>query len=207
MERKRIDAKRRSPAGAAVMRTSVTDALTQALFEVWAQTGYGALSLEAVARRAGAGKAALYRRWPSKLAMVCDRVEHVGLALALSPDTGTFRGDLRTALGALCHLLQHPLVRCILPDLHAEMNRSSELAKLLRGRLQTERRERGTSIVRRAVARGEIPAHTDPEMFNDTFGMLYWRVVVTAGRVDDDYLDALTDFLCAAVGPPEPASC
>jgi AcrR family transcriptional regulator len=52
------------PYGAAVMRPSVTEALTKALFEEWARTGYGALSLETVAKRARVGKAALYGRWP-----------------------------------------------------------------------------------------------------------------------------------------------
>lgn len=197
MERKRLD---RGPAGAAVMQPAVTEALTRALFEEWAEVGYGALSLEAVARRAGVGKAALYRRWPSKLAMVCDRVEHVGIALAFSPDTGSFRGDVRALRRALCALLQDPLLRRILPDLHAEMNRTPELGAIIRGRLQTERRECGAAIVRRAIARGEIPADTDPEMFSDTAGMLYWRIVATDGVVDEAYLEAFVDFVVRGVG-------
>ena len=70
---------RRLPSGAAVMQPAVTDALTKALFEEWAEFGYVGISLERVAQRAGVGKAALYRRWPSKLAMVVDRLEAVGI--------------------------------------------------------------------------------------------------------------------------------
>ncbi|RYZ59046.1 MAG: TetR/AcrR family transcriptional regulator, partial [Proteobacteria bacterium] len=58
---------RRAPSGAAVMQPAVTDALTRELFGEWAERGYAAISLERVALRAGVGKAALYRRWPSKL--------------------------------------------------------------------------------------------------------------------------------------------
>ncbi|THD53513.1 helix-turn-helix domain-containing protein, partial [Phenylobacterium sp.] len=52
--------------GAAVKRPQITDALARRFFEEWARVGYSALSLDAVARKAGVGKAALYRRWRSK---------------------------------------------------------------------------------------------------------------------------------------------
>lgn len=182
------------------MQPAVTAALTKALFEEWAQTGYGALSLGAVAKRAGVGKAALYRRWPSKLAMVSERLEKIGIELAVSPNTGSLFEDIRRLLGDLRRLLRHPLVRRILPDLHAEMIRSPELAAIIRGRLQKERRERGAAIVHHAIKRGEISAETDPEIVNDALaGMLYWRVIVTGGRVDSKYLDDLANFIVASL--------
>jgi AcrR family transcriptional regulator len=206
MKRKRSDDKRgepllsRIPSGAAVMQPAVTAALTKALFIEWARTGYGALSLEAVAKRAGVGKAALYRRWPSKLVMVSDRLEQIGIELAIAPDTGSLLGDVRNLLSALRRLLRHPLVRRILPDLHAEMVRSPELAAIIQGRLQRERRERAAAIVRRAIKRGEIRADIDVEMVNDAIGgILYWRMIVTGGRADNEYLDDLARFIVAAL--------
>src|ERR1700678_4853302 len=77
----------RRPSGAAVRQGDVTDALTRAFFEEWARVGYAALSLERVAKNAGAGKAALYRRWPSKVAMASDLLSKVGLTLLPLPDT------------------------------------------------------------------------------------------------------------------------
>jgi AcrR family transcriptional regulator len=182
------------------MQPAVTAALTKALFDEWAQTGYGALSLGAVAKRAGVGKAALYRRWPSKLAMVSERLETIGIELAIAPDTGSLSGDIRVLLGDLRRLLRHPLVRRILPDLHAEMIRSPELATIVRGRLQSERRERAAAIIHRAIERGEISATTNTEIVNDAIGgMLYWRMIVTHGRVDRQYLDELTHFIVGSV--------
>ena len=116
------------------MQPAVTQALTRALFVEWARVGYGTLRLEAVARRAGVGKAALYRRWPSKLAMVCDCLEQLDLSLSAIPDTGSLLGDVRGLLSSLRRLLRHGLVRRILPDLHAEMGRSPELSQAIRGR-------------------------------------------------------------------------
>ena len=59
MERNRLDEKsKRRPSGAALMRDEVTNSLLRAFLEEWAVHGYAALSLERVAARAGAGKAA-----------------------------------------------------------------------------------------------------------------------------------------------------
>ena len=210
MERKRSDRTaraRRAPSGAALPRASVTDALTRALFVEWAERGYGALSLERVAARAGVGKAALYRRWPSKLAMITERLETLGIELAVDPDTGSMQGDVRALLEQLRRVLRHPLIGRILPDLHAEMLRSPELAAAVRGRLQGERRRRGENVLRRAVERGEISPDIDVELINDALaGMIYWRMIVTARRADARYLDGLASAIVAlarsAGGPP-----
>lgn len=206
MKRKRSDREiqpppRRAPSGAAIMQPAVTESLTRELFVEWAERGYAAISLERVAQRAGVGKAALYRRWPSKLAMVVDRLEAVGIAPEPLPDTGALATDLRAMLAQLRRLLRHPLVGRILPDLHAEMPRNPELAARVRGRLQVERRRRGGELFARAVARGELPPDIDVELLADAVAaMLYWRLIVTRGRADDDYLAGLTEFVLAAVG-------
>lgn len=191
---------RRAPSGAAIMQPTVTLALTRALFEEWAEHGYVGISLERVAGRAGVGKAALYRRWPSKLAMVSDRLADVGIELALLVDTGTLEGDIKALLYQLRRILRHRLVRRILPDLHAEMQRNPDLAGDVRGRLQTERRRRSATILERAVARGELPADVNVDLFNDTIGgLLYWRVIITREKANRAYLDTLMRFIMAGL--------
>ena len=190
MERKRLDQKRK-PSGAAVMRGALTDALFRALFQEWAERGYAALSLEAVAKRAGAGKAALYRRWPSKAALARDALDQVGLDLTVVADQGSLRADIRATLGALRRVLRHPLARRIIPDLHAEIGRSAEVATFMRP-FQHTRRLRGEDLISRAVARGELPATVDLEIANDLLAApLYWRMIVVPGRTDAAYLDRL----------------
>lgn len=198
MERKRSDAERK-PAGAAVMQPGVTDALRRALFEEWAAHGYRALSLERVARRAGVGKAALYRRWPSKPAMVEDALETVGVTITELPDTGSLAGDVRLLLRSFRRVLRHPLVRRIVPDLHAENGRSTELEAVL-ARLAAARRTRAAEIITRAVIRGELPASVDAALAADLLAApLYWRMIVTRETADRPYLERLTKSLLAAL--------
>lgn len=132
MTRKRIDQKSaRRPSGAAVIRADLTNALTRALFEDWAEHGYAAISLERVAARAGVGKAAIYRRWPSKRQFAADVIAQTGVGLAEFSDHGSLEADITSYLIMMRRVLRHPLVRRIVPDLVAERVRSNDLADIL----------------------------------------------------------------------------
>ncbi len=182
------------------MQPRVTKALTRALFVEWARFGYAALSLEAVAKRAGVGKAALYRRWPSKLDMVADRLETVGISITAVPCTGSLESDLTALLTSVRNLLRHRMVRSILSDLHAEMPRNLSLAVKIHGRLQRERREQSTAILRRAIEHGEIAGDLNRNLFNDAgIAALYWRQVVLEEKADDAYVSALVRMMVASL--------
>ena len=185
--------------GAAVRRPAITVALRRALFEEWASRGYAALSLEQVAARAGVSKAALYRRWPSKLAMASEALEAVAVAVTEMPDTGTLRGDLMALERSFRALLRHPLARRIVPDLQAEQARGSDLDPAVR-RLTSARRSNVSPLVDRAVRRGELPSTIDRELAADLVaGPIYWRIVATRGRADVAYLERLVHVLVAGM--------
>lgn len=196
MERNRLDEKsKRRPSGAAVMRDEVTDALLRAFLEEWASHGYAALSLERVAARAGAGKAAIYRRWPSKVAIAAEAAEKYGKILTDVTDHGTLTGDLEAYLLMLRRALRHRLVRKILPDLYAEASRGSELVPVLRD-LSVSRRQGGTSLIERAIARGELRAGIDRELAMDMIpASLYWGMIVTRRRITRVQLQRQVDAL------------
>src|SRR5690242_13674535 len=71
----------------------IEDRVFDAVMHVFWETGWSAFTLDAVARRAGVGREALYRRWPSKEALLLQALEAKG-PLARPIDTGTLRGDL-----------------------------------------------------------------------------------------------------------------
>ena len=102
-------AARRAPAGAAVLREDKTAAIRAAVFEELAAIGFARMSIEGIARRAGVGKTAVYRRWRSKLHLVLDVVSAVAAAGLPSPDTGSLRGDVRMLLEVAARALRHPM--------------------------------------------------------------------------------------------------
>ena len=192
--------RKRTPTGAAVLQPEVTAAITEAVLDELAETGYGKLSMEAVARRAGVGKSALYRRWPSKQEMVMAVLAEFSLDLATAPDSGTLRGDLLGILQALREWLTHPRFSRILPDLAAEGVRNPEVAEAVRTAIGEPRRAVGATVLRRAVDRGELPADTDLEMALDLIAApVYWRLSVRRAPAEPDYLDNLADVVLRAL--------
>lgn len=181
------------------MRTKVTDALTIAFFSEWSRAGYAALSLERVAKIAGAGKGALYRRWPSKAAMASDLLSQVGLAMTDTGDIGSMEADVRGLLLAIRRALRHPRYRRIIADLSAEMDREPALAAAVRP-FQQARRDRTREIIERAVARGELPDTVDRDAILDLLiGPIYWRLVVSRGRMDRRQIERLVTMTTAAM--------
>ncbi|GAA1361991.1 TetR/AcrR family transcriptional regulator [Catellatospora chokoriensis] len=191
---------RRVPAGAAVLRGDITEAIQAAVVEELAAVGYGRLSIEAVARRAGVAKTAVYRRWGSKLEMVLEIVAGVAGRKLPLPDTGTLTGDLTVFMQILVIALRHPLASQIIPDLLAEASRNAEIAQTLQQALRANQHEIGTLLVGRAVERGELPAGTDPDLAVDLIvGPIYWRLTVNRDPLPTDYVRRLVDAVIAAL--------
>ena len=179
---------------------SVTEAIESAFFAELAEVGYGRLSIDAVAKRAGVGKAAIYRRWRSKLDMTVALTSEVAVAAIDVPDTGSLRGDIRQYLDNACQAIAHPLARHIIPDLLAEATRNPALADALVPTLRTPRRAKAALLFQRAMKRGELAADSDLEMCMDFLGgPLYWRLAVVHTPTGADYLDRLTDRIMAAL--------
>ncbi|MDJ0343728.1 TetR/AcrR family transcriptional regulator [Streptomyces sp. H10-C2] len=183
---------RRVPAGAAVLREDVTEAIRSAVFAELAAVGYGRMSIEGIARRAGVGKAAVYRRWRSKLPLVLDTVSAVAVQGVPAPDTGSLLGDVRLLLEVTARALQHPVASQIIPDLLAEAARNPEIAEALQTALRDTQRGISAAVVRQAVERGELAAGTDADLSLDLIaGPLYWRLAVIRSALPAGYLDGL----------------
>jgi AcrR family transcriptional regulator len=188
--------------GAAVKRPQITDALARTFFEEWARVGYSALSLDAVARKAGVGKAALYRRWRSKADMAADLIKQVSATAIMqadSGDQGSLEADLYAALLVARRIMRHPLVRRIMPDLYTAIPREPALEAAMRpGEMMREKKVK--ALVDRAIARGELPADVDRRAATDfLIGPLYWRIVVLGERNDRRGLKTLARMTAAAI--------
>jgi AcrR family transcriptional regulator len=192
----------RTPTGAAVLQPAITQAIAEAVLAELAEHGYARLSMEAVAKRAGVGKSALYRRWPSKQEMATAVISEA--TAAQSPptaDTGSLRDDLRATVNALMAWLAHPLFSRILPDLVAEMARNPELGDVVDAVVCGPRRELAATMFQRAIERGELRADIDLEITLDLFAAaIHWRLTVRAAQAEPGYVDKLIDTILRGIG-------
>jgi AcrR family transcriptional regulator len=193
--------RRRAPAGAAVLREDVTEAIRAAVFEELAAVGYARMSIEGIARRAGVGKTAVYRRWRSKLHLVLDVVSAIAVMGLPVPDTGSLEGDLRLLYEVTSRALRHPVASQIIPDLQAEAARNPEIAEALQKALREGQEGVASKIVVAAERRGEIRRGFDEELALDLIsGPLYWRsVVIRSPKLPKGYLEALTRATAGAL--------
>lgn len=129
--------------------------LAAALAEL-SEHGYPALTMESVAKRAGTGKASLYRRWETRAALVMDAVYTLAPSPQSLPDTGALRGDLLAALRLGAAALRGPAGEAMRGML-AEALPDAARSQALRARSQGRNRQLMAEVLRRASARGQVP--------------------------------------------------
>ena len=193
--------RRRAPAGAAVLREDVTEAIQAAVFEELAAVGYARMSIEGIARRAGVGKTAVYRRWRSKLHLVLDLVSAIAVQGLPAPDTGSLEDDLWLLYEVTSRALRHPIASQIIPDLQAEAARNPDMAEAMQKALREGQDGVASGIVKAAAARGEVSAGLDEDLALDLIsGPLYWRsVVIRNPKLPKGYLASLARSTAAAL--------
>ncbi len=129
-------------------------AILDAALELVMEVGYDRLSMDALAERARASKATIYRRWSGKAQVVVEAVrrrKHEGHA---PPDTGSLRQDLLESLGGMCLSLDGD--EALVTGVLSAMRTDPELAGLIRAQVLDG--DGPTDVViARAVARGELP--------------------------------------------------
>lgn len=166
----------------------IDDSVLRATVELLGASGYADLSVDAIAKRAGTSKPAIYRRWPSKAHLVHEAVFPISEATEL-PDTGSLTGDVREMVRRSTAVLTTPAARAAMPGLLAEMATDPTLhAKLLErfgdvtGRGITDRLDN-------AVSRGEVrPDVTAAELVEAIAGMALMAIITRNHALDDDWV-------------------
>lgn len=182
MERRRIETADRPPGRP---RSAAADeAILDATMSLLREVGYDALALEAVAARAGVGKATLYRRWSSREALVTAAIRRF-VATLPTPDTGDFEEDVVALLLVDTALYADPDTLPFLSALVAAMARSATVAEAVRTGFHAVRRDAMRTVLRRGIARGELPRDADLELVMDLLhGPFFFRATWTGAPVD-----------------------
>jgi AcrR family transcriptional regulator len=170
----------------------------RAALEVLTDHGMPGLTMEAIADRAGASKATLYRHWPSPAALLVDAMDLSFQPLPV-PDTGRLRTDLVELLSRFEALLGDQAFPRLLAAVVDAAEREPALARL-HVQLTERRREPGREVLVRAQRRGELPASADLELAIDLLSApLFYRRFIAHRAFPEGYAVAVVDHVLAAL--------
>jgi len=185
---------RRDPAAAQRPRPpgrgpKVRAAVLAATLGELADNGYAGLTIDNVARRCGVHKTTIYRRWKDRESLVADAVIDLAAARVPFPDTGDIDADLRELARSFVRFLNSPAGKAVAAATLSDAGRVPEIAGARR-RFFADRFRRAEPVVSGAVARGELPAGTDPaELVRALVAPIYLRLLVTAEPLDQTVAD------------------
>jgi len=140
---------------------SVGGAIAAAALRLLTEQGFAHLTMEGIAREAGVGKPALYRRFADKAALVEHMISSQLPAFEV-PDLGDTRKELRLSLQRGLPEDGPAYVRLI-GGLIAEQDRHPELIAAFRANVLLPRRAIGRALIERGQTRGDVRAGINPE--------------------------------------------
>ena len=176
----------------------VREAVLSAVLHELNVNGYAALSVEAVASRAGVNKTTIYRRWPTLDDLLVDALMTWSEDAIPGPDTGSVETDLLALGRTLADQLNGGVGRQIAAVVLTAGLRSPQLREATR-RYFDQQAARAAPSVAQAIDRGELPANTDANALLTTFrAPLFYRMVTTGDPIDDGLIAQATRVTLAA---------
>ncbi len=173
-------------------------AIYRATLAELAESDYGGMSVENVALRVGVNKTTLYRRWPTKAALVHAALDSIVDAFELQQSTGSLRGDLLTLAKRIVSIT-HTVDAKSLLRLRLLDRPEPELANIA-ARLQARRQAQLARLLDAAVERGELRRGTDLDLVLDLLGgMIHVRGTIKKLRIDDRVLKQAVDILLQGI--------
>jgi AcrR family transcriptional regulator len=173
---------------------------TRALLE---ERGFGALTIEAIARRAGVGRATVYRRWPNLDALLAHVLRGLVREVPV-PDRGCVRDDLVAILEDQLNFIRRESGR-LYPSLGVQAKADPDARQAL-GDLMEYRRVAVLAVLWRGIERGEIRTDVDLELaFFLLWGPVYYQHLFRFAReapIEPDFIAKLVDTVLVSIGAP-----
>jgi AcrR family transcriptional regulator len=170
-----------------------------------ARSGYAALRIENVADRARVNKTTIYRRWPTKEALLratllslADRHESIPL-----PDTGSLQSDLGLLVRRTLRFANSAETR-VIARLFATESSTSELGRIAES-VRTSRDAAVLNVLRRANERGELRAGVDPSFVFQIMRSASIQMLLHSGQLEESFVEQLLDLLLVGALAAKPA--
>jgi AcrR family transcriptional regulator len=179
-------------------------AILRAAVELCQEQGFAKLTVEGIARRAGAGKQTIYRWWPSVSAVLFEALFEIAGASSAFPDTGDIRADLRSQMYALVQLMNSPAM-AVYTGLIGAAQSDPKLAQDLYDRLIEPRITDCRARLAKAQDQGQIRKDIEPlYVVEMLYAPLYYRLLLKTRTITREQVDAVLDLVFAGIAAPPP---
>jgi AcrR family transcriptional regulator len=169
------------------------EVILQAVLDELSDVGYGALTIESAARRAGVGKATIYRHWPDKIALIADAFKLLQRQRDPEMVTGTPREKLERSMRHVADVVSNSPFSACLPALIEGAERDRAVRRF-HHRFQADAREPTIALIADGVATGDFPPRLDPELAAYALlGAIFFCRLMTSAPFPEDRIPALID--------------
>lgn len=166
--------------------------ILEAVLEELCEVGYGTMTIEGVATRAGVGKSTIYRHWPGKLELVEDAFRTLKASVDV-PESGSFRDRLVGFLEQVAMMMATSIYSACMPAIIDAAERDPKVRDF-HIRFTAERRAVLVELLQSGIDSGDLPATTNPELLADALvGPIVLRRLTTPEGCDPDLVPALVD--------------
>jgi AcrR family transcriptional regulator len=166
-------------------------AVLHAADDLLVERGFGGVTIEGIAARAGVAKQTIYRWWPSKVDILLDTLIDDASRELVIPDTGSAIEDIRRYLRTLARFLTREPAGKVLLALIGESQHDPQTARVFHERYLAPRRQSERAMLKRGIASGELPAELDIDAALDALcGPVVFRAL-TAARIPRTFIDRL----------------
>lgn len=169
------------------------EAICAAVFQLLGEVGYDRMTMDAIATRARASKATLYRTWPDKPGLVAEALTWRFGATPEAPDTGSLRGDLMALVSLACQISNSPDGE-VMTGVMTAAARNPTLARTLHECTFESKQVLHETIVRRAAERGELREAAGAGLLHEVmYAMIIARKLTSDEPMDEAYAAHVVD--------------
>lgn len=163
------------------------NAILSAAYDLLLESGFGSVTIEKIAEKAGVSKATIYKWWSNKAAVVMDAFFDAAVVRLPVPDTGSTMDDIIIQVNNLANFLTSREGK-VINEIIAEGQSDQKLAETYRTVYFKPRRLDSRYILERGISRGELKEDLDIELVMDlVFGPLFYRLLITGDIVDEEF--------------------
>ena len=170
-------------------------AILKAAYELLQDGGIAAVTIEAVAARAGVGRPTVYRWWPNANAVAMAALMEIAETSTPKAASKSAITALRRQLRAVAAVFSTPAGRSVASML-ASSESDTEISKSFRNHFIFERREEGRALLKQAIREGVIRSDADLDTVLDVlYGPLFYRLIAAPGTLSQSFPDRVLDLV------------